>query len=320
VLLLVGILATCTRSQQTTSDRYWWLGLKKSPFGGRNYNSDEIQRGEHIPQGTKFGGKGGKIGRTPQRNVKKFSKRQAEENEENDENTVLDEEEFENDIKLNEIDTECPRRTRCVERFFCERFSGKNVFDQIPCLLTTGEFAGDFGICCEAPYSRVCPKVPIIPPPEHCRPRPLGDPEDHECNNIGSQDTCSKGSLCCFNGCLNVCLEDPPYSVQKSFFFRQKAFIIGRDSTFSPKPNKPPSEGGSEFNSAESQSFESFEEEEEESSTEVATELAESGEEVSDTDYSTEDDKERSPKSLRDSNTMARVLKRLIQVLRDRIS
>ena len=44
---------------------------------------------------------------------------------------MLDEEEFENDIKLNEIDTECPRRTRCVERFFCERFSGKNIFDQI---------------------------------------------------------------------------------------------------------------------------------------------------------------------------------------------
>merc|ERR1712173_468913 len=148
-----------------------------------------------------------------------------------------------------------------------------------------------------------------------------GDPEDHECSNTGSQDTCSKGSLCCFNGCLNVCLEDPPYSVQKSFFFRQKAFIIGRDSKFSPKPKKPPREGGSEFNSAESQSFESFEEEEEEeSSTEVATELAESDEEVSDTDYSTEDDIERSPKSLRDSSTMARVLKRLIQVLRDRIS
>jgi len=318
VLLLVGILATCTRSQQTTSDKYWWLGLKKSPFGGRNYNSDEIQRGEHIPQGTKFGGKGGKIGRAPQRSVKKFSKRQAEENEESDDNILLEEEDQENEIKLNEIDTECPRRTRCVERFFCERFSGKNVFDQIPCLLTTGDFAGDFGICCEAPYTRVCPKVPILPPPEQCLPRPLGDPEDHECSNIGAQSSCSEGSLCCFNGCLNVCLEDPPYSVQKSFFFRQKAFIIGRDPKISPKPNKPSKEGGSEFNSAESESFEE-EEEDEESSTELATELAESGEEVSDTDSSTDDNK-RSPKSLRDSSTMARVLKRLIQVLRDRIS
>lgn len=115
-------------------------------------------------------------------------------------------------------------------------------------------------------------------------------------------------------------VSDPPYSVQKSFFFRQKAFIVGKDPKFPPKPNNPPREGGSEFNSAESESLESFEEEEEESSTEIATELAESGEEVSDTDFSTEDDIERSPKSLRDSSTMARVLKRLIQVLRDRIS
>jgi len=317
VLLLVLSLATCTRSQQTKSDKYWWLGLKKSPFGGRNYNSDEIQRGEHIPQGTKLGGKGGKISRAPQRSVKQFSKRQAEEEDEI-EDIVFDEEDQENEIKLNEIDTECPRRTSCVEKFFCERFSGKNVFDQIPCLLTSGEFAGDFGICCESAFSKVCPKVPILPSPEHCRPRPLGDPEDHECNTVGSRSGCAKGSLCCFNGCLNVCLEEPPYSVQKAFFFRQKAFIISGGTKSSPKPNNVSLEGRSEFSSAQSESFEEEEEEKEEEE-ESSTELEESGEAVLDTDFSPEN-KARSPKSLRHSNTVARVLKLLLERLRDRIS
>ena len=53
VLLVASILAACTRSQQTTSDRYWWLGLKKSPFGGRNYNLDEVSvtsSSEHSQQ------------------------------------------------------------------------------------------------------------------------------------------------------------------------------------------------------------------------------------------------------------------------------
>ena len=44
---------------------------------------------------------------------------------------MFEDEEMENEIQLNEIDTECPRRTTCVERFFCDKFSGKNVFDQI---------------------------------------------------------------------------------------------------------------------------------------------------------------------------------------------
>ena len=33
------------------------VGIEKSPFGGRNFNLDEIQHGEHIPQGTKLKGK-----------------------------------------------------------------------------------------------------------------------------------------------------------------------------------------------------------------------------------------------------------------------
>lgn len=301
MLWLVVSLAACTRSQQTSSDKYWWLGLKKSPFGGRNYNSDEIQRGEHIPQG-----KGVKNGRKPQRSVKQISKRQAQ--EDGDSGEVFEDEEMENEIQLNEIDTECPRRTTCVERFFCDKFSGKNVFDQIPCLLTSGEFAGDFGICCESAFSKICPKIPILPEPKHCLPRPLGDPEDHECTNVGERSSCSKGSLCCFNGCLNVCLEEPPYSVQKAFFFRQQAFIVGGDPKISPKPNNPSKKGGSEFSSAES-----------ESSAE-ADEPALSGEAVSEKDFIPEQ-RERSPKAVTDrSDKVAWILKRLLERLRDRIS
>jgi len=302
VLWLVVSLAACTRSQQTSSDKYWWLGLKKSPFGGRNYNSDEIQRGEHIPQGTKFNGKGGKSDKTAQRSVKQISKRQAE--GEGDSEEVFQEEEQENEIQLNEIDTECPRRTTCVERFFCEKFSGKNAFDQIPCLLNTGEFAGDFGICCESPFNKVCPKVPVLPDPKSCLPRPLGDPEDDECSNIGSRSSCSEGSLCCFNGCLNVCLEEPPYSVQKAFFFRQKAIIVGGGPRNSPQPKNPSKGGGSEFGSAELES---------------SAEPVLSGEAVSNRDFIPEKN-EKSPKLRTDSDIMSRVLKRLLQRLRDRIS
>jgi len=291
VTWLVVSLATCTLSQQTSSRKYWWLG-EKSPFGGKNYNNEEIQRGEHIPPGTRFSEKGGHVDNGSQRAVKKISKRQVEE-----------EEEQENEIQLNEIDTQCPRRTTCVERFFCEKFSGKNVFDQIPCLLTSGEFAGDFGICCESAFGRVCPRVPVLPDPKDCLQRPLGDPEDTECGTVGARSSCQEGSLCCFNGCINVCLEDPPYSVQNAYFFRQKAIIVGRDFKNAPQPNKPTKGGGSEFSSAELVSSEE-------------TEL--SGETVSERDFSQEKTN-KSPK-LRKSDRVARILLRLIERLRDRIS
>ena len=34
-------------------------------------------------------------------------------------------------IKLNEIQTECPRLSKCVPNFFCEKFRGESKFDQI---------------------------------------------------------------------------------------------------------------------------------------------------------------------------------------------
>ena len=39
-------------------------------------------------------------------------------------------------IDLNEIDTECPRLSTCVPKFFCERFRGRTVFDQIVRILS----------------------------------------------------------------------------------------------------------------------------------------------------------------------------------------
>jgi len=203
LLLTTSIMVTAQQNQI-----YWWLGLT-SPFGGKNYNLEQIQRGEHISNSSRFSRVGG-----GQRKFRNINKRQTEDEEESS-------------IKLNEIETECPRLSTCVPRFFCERFRGKTVFDQIPCLLTSGDFVGEFGICCQDEFPRKCPDVRRLPPAEQCRPRPLGLPEDDECSSPGSKDACfGENSLCCFNGCLNVCLRDPPYSVQKAFFIREKAFVV----------------------------------------------------------------------------------------------
>merc|ERR1711971_496585 len=132
-------------------------------------------------------------------------------------------------ISFNDIETECPVDTICVESFFCAEFSGNSVADQIPCLITSGGFTGDFGICCNRRHPRVCPEVRSQPKPEHCSPRPLGDPPDEECPSDGVSSSCPAGSLCCFNGCINVCLEDPPHSVQTAFWRRRMGFEVKRE-------------------------------------------------------------------------------------------
>lgn len=283
-------------AQQTPEYHYWWLGLA-SPFGGRNYNLEEVQRGEHISNSsTGGGGRGGRAGRNRGR---KFSKRQSE-----DTAISADSEDI---IKLNEIDTECPRLSHCVPRFFCDKFRGETPLDQIPCLLTTGQFKGQFGICCQDEFSRKCPLVGVSPPPSQCVPRPLGQPEDHQCGRPGERDRCEGDqALCCFNGCLNVCLSDPPYSIQKSLFIREKAFIVSPDGGLSPSPSQP--ESGEEFNS--------------------------SGDYDDEADYSGDGDYQdfisprRTPRSRSVSSEeaelsslrLARILKRLLHKLRDRIS
>merc|ERR1719412_2607732 len=217
-VLLLATSLTCTAPlpQQTRGmvpppRRYWWLGLP-NPFGGRNYNFDEIQRGEHIPKP-----KQKSQGRNRRNGRKRRNKREVGE----------DDAELENEVALSDIETECPRRTRCVPSFFCDSFNGVTTADQIPCLLQTGEFAGKFGICCREAFPRQCPSVPPPPPPAPalCLPRPLGRPADHQCALPGSRAGCPNNSLCCFNGCLNVCLEDPPYSVQEAFFDREEPVV-----------------------------------------------------------------------------------------------
>jgi len=213
------LVISCINHMSVTAQQnkiYWWLGLP-SPFGGRNYNLEEIQRGEHISNSSRFSRVGG-----GQRSFRRFSKRQSED------------EILQNEIDIDDIETECPRLSQCVPRFFCERFRGRTVFDQIPCLLTSGDFAGEFGICCQDEFPRKCPDVPQLPPPEQCQPRPLGQPEDDQCDSVGVRDVCPGNTLCCFNGCLNVCLRDPPYTVQKAYFFRQKAFIVNPDEVNEP--------------------------------------------------------------------------------------
>ena len=68
----------------------------------------------------------------------------------------------------------------------------------------------------------MCPQVGVPPPPGQCVPRPLGQPEDNQCGRPGERDRCpGDQALCCFNGCLNVCLsgksEDRDQSHQQSY-------------------------------------------------------------------------------------------------------
>ena len=74
----------------------------------------QIQRGEHISNSSRFSRVGG-----GQRSFRRFSKRQSED------------EILQNEIDIDDIETECPRLSQCVPRFFCERFRGRTVFDQI---------------------------------------------------------------------------------------------------------------------------------------------------------------------------------------------
>lgn len=294
------MLNTCIMVTAQQNQIYWWLGLP-SPFGGKNYNLEQIQRGEHISNSSRFSRVVGS-----QRKFRKINKRQAE-----DEGESL--------IELNEIETECPRLSTCVPRFFCERFRGRTVFDQIPCLLTSGDFEGEFGICCQDEFPRKCPEVRRPPPAEQCRPRPLGRPEDHECSSPGSKGVCvGENSLCCFNGCLNVCLTDPPYSVQKAFFIREKAFVVETN----------PDSSGTNANTSGPETFENnFEE---------ANENDDEYEDDYDDDFFsgalqprtvTTIPPRRAPRKLesrtsdqRNSSHIAHLLRRLLSRLRDRIS
>merc|ERR1712032_947282 len=211
------------------------MGGKTSPFGGRNYNFEEIQRGEHLSNNSRFS----------QRGQRHLGKRQVELEED-----IFSDDVSDSEIDLNEIDTECPRLSSCVPRFFCERFRGRTVFDQIPCLLTSGDFSGELGICCRDTFPRACPRVPHTPAPAQCMPRPLGRPEDNECQSPGEQDSClGQDSLCCFNGCLNVCLPDPPYSVQNAYFLRKKAFVVSNK----PDSSQPDYDDGTIENFADSE-------------------------------------------------------------------
>jgi len=278
LVLLLGTARAAPQGETTTappSPLYWWLGLDPSPFGGKNYNFEQVQRGEHIKKAKGEVRLKEEAGGKQSRGVKKISKRDADFEDEyySDEYEYeYDDEEYEYEqeydyyaekerkdfpfqqleekeeegeegvISFNDIETECPVGTICVESFFCAEFSGNSVADQIPCLITSGGFTGDFGICCNRRHPRVCPEVRSQPKPEHCSPRPLGDPPDEECPSDGVSSSCPAGSLCCFNGCINVCLEDPPHSVQTAFWRRRMGFEVKREpKEGSKKPkNKQP--------------------------------------------------------------------------------
>ena len=83
-------------------------------------NSVQIQRGEHISNSSRSSRSGG--GLTPRR-IRNRNKRQSQD-------PTLSEDSSD-EIKLNEIETECPRLSKCVPSFFCERFRGVTQNDQI---------------------------------------------------------------------------------------------------------------------------------------------------------------------------------------------
>jgi len=118
-----------------------------------------------------------------------------------------------NELRLDEIETECPVTLTCTVRRACDT---QGIFrrDLIPCLHQT---TGRIEVCCDKFIPSVCPEVRKAPPRENC------EGELDECDNVGS--FCSDNHLCCFNGCKNICLEDPPLKVDTSFFFRSRAII-----------------------------------------------------------------------------------------------
>jgi len=263
-------------ASSTASPPYWWLQLAPSPFGGRNYNFEEIQRGEHIGK-TKT--KERKVGRGRQREVKMVTKRQADyfgdsdaeyfqdfddeykdSEAEYEDNILAPQEEQGGVIPVEDIKSECPAGSSCVETFYCASFTGNSPRDKIPCLLSSGDFAGDFGICCKFRHPRVCPRLRDLPSPESCLPRPLGVPEDNECLEPGTQSSCAADTLCCFNGCINVCLEDPPYKVDKSFWVRKTAELVSRNP--SKKTEELITEDMEEYDYSEENFFNNSEEDE----------------------------------------------------------
>ena len=83
-------------------------------------NSVQIQRGEHIANSSRSSRGGGGLALRRNRNR---NKRQSQDPTLSDDSSE--------EIKLNEIETECPRLSKCVPSFFCERFRGVTQSDQI---------------------------------------------------------------------------------------------------------------------------------------------------------------------------------------------
>ena len=99
----------------------------------------QIQRGEHISNNSRFSRVGG-----GQRGQRRLGKRQAGPEETELLEDIFTDGDSDSRIDLNEIDTECPRLSTCVPRFFCERFRGRTVFDQI----VSGHFSKLFASMC----------------------------------------------------------------------------------------------------------------------------------------------------------------------------
>jgi len=145
----------------------YWWLKKPGVFGGRNYNFAQIFNGEHIRSNTSD---------PPASNL---VKRQAE-------------------IEPEDIVSECPIGTICTQKFFCKIRKSKRELDLIPCYFPADN---TFGVCCSNPEPRICPQVRATPPRENCKFA------RDACDRPGVKDVCMNSQLCCFNGCVNVCLK-----------------------------------------------------------------------------------------------------------------
>ncbi|XP_023322618.1 uncharacterized protein LOC111696999 [Eurytemora carolleeae] len=178
---------------------YWWLD-NPGVFGGRNYDSEAIASGEHLRN------RSAATSTNPIDRVKRQS-----------------------NILPDDITSECPIDSNCVERYLC-RTKAPSRLDLIPCYVPA---ENNFGVCCTNPFPRICPFTPNIPTREQCKFA------EKECNSPGDESGCERPALCCFNGCTNVCLKKSYFEPQRPFFTR----LPPRDKQKRPSVTSQSTEG-----------------------------------------------------------------------------
>lgn len=226
VMKLSSILFISSMVMSPTSSTYWWLG--RASFGGRNYNLADIAAGKHTLEDTgdfdtsdSGGDEGDHVFNMPDEVVKHSGAVEKkltitlEDNSNGSDDEVIVEEDYVSvnrsrravvdefaAIPLQQIETECPfSHPTCTFKRLCDVPLNVNPVELVICLSHEN---GLFEICCDKVVGTKCPDQGAQPPAEFC----IG--EEDECSETGIESGCGENQLCCFNGCKNICLEDPP--------------------------------------------------------------------------------------------------------------